>query len=244
MSGLGRRLAEKPHAVEASLWRRLRYEQKIECRALLVDRFIAFAKAIARGEQRRRPSLGLERADFEHFAVTGLLEAIDRFDPLNGSPFEAFARPRIRGAIADGAARASESGAQFAFRQRLERERLASIANSEHEIKEPVERLHELAAGLAMGLLAQEALSHAAESAQALDVYETVAWRETALAVGEAIAALPKVERTIVEQHYRNSVPFQEIAKMLGLSKGRISQLHRAALGRMRETLRQKGELP
>jgi RNA polymerase sigma factor for flagellar operon FliA len=34
--------------------------------------------------------------------------------------------------------------------------------------------------------------------------------------------------------HYLQHVPFVEIAKMLGVTKGRISQLHKSAMARLR----------
>ena len=41
----------------------------------------------------------------------------------------------------------------------------------------------------------------------------------------------------ILEMHYKKDVQFTEIAKLLGLSKGRISQLHAQALARLRATM-------
>src|SRR5689334_877835 len=102
-SGLA--LIQRPQEVEASLWRRLRFEDEGQCRELLFNRHLALAKSIAWREYRRRPPHGLEREDFEQLAMSGLLEAIDRFDPLLGAPFASFAKHRIRGAVADGASR-------------------------------------------------------------------------------------------------------------------------------------------
>lgn len=39
-------------------------------------------------------------------------------------------------------------------------------------------------------------------------------------------------------QHYFNGVEFKHIAELLGVSKGRVSQLHRAALEKVRARLR------
>jgi RNA polymerase sigma factor for flagellar operon FliA len=48
---------------------------------------------------------------------------------------------------------------------------------------------------------------------------------------------LPERERSIVTLHYFHYLPFVEIAARLGVSKGRISQLHRRALEMLRESL-------
>jgi RNA polymerase sigma factor for flagellar operon FliA len=233
----GLKLIERPSQVEAALWRRLRYEQEARCRELLFDRHAALARAIARHELRRRPAYGLERADFEQLAFSGLLEAIDKYDPMRGAPFEAFARHRIRGAIADGAARSSEGAAQFSARRRLENERLQSLLPSSSG-GNSIAELAELASALAIGIMAENA--RLAEGESALGVYETVAWRDMHLRVLEEIERLTGAERTVMQQHYLNDVPFTQVAKLLGVSKGRVAQIHRAALLRLRARIRRK----
>ena len=43
----GLKLIERPLGVEASLWRRLRYEQEPHCREILFDHYLGLARAIA-----------------------------------------------------------------------------------------------------------------------------------------------------------------------------------------------------
>ena len=52
-----------------------------------------------------------------------------------------------------------------------------------------------------------------------------------------ALDELQGRERTVMELHYRQHVPFVEIAELLGVTKGRVSQIHRAAVARMRERI-------
>lgn len=224
-------LLERPTLVEAALWRRLRLEEDEACRAALFDRYVNLARAIARHELKRRPAYGLDRGDFEQLAFSGLLEAIDRFDPMRGAPFEAFARHRIRGAVVDGIANSSEGAAQFNARRRLEQERLRALTRqgaSESSIAE----LAELASALAIGMIAGNArLEHDGDGS---GLYQSVAWRDLELQVLGEIGNLPETERTVIRQHYLNDVPFTEIARLLKLSKGRIAQIHRAAIMRIR----------
>jgi RNA polymerase sigma factor FliA len=237
----GLKLIERPLQVEAALWRRLRYEQDARCRELLFERHAALARTIARAEFRRRPAYGLERSDFEQLALGGLLEAIDRYDPVRGAPFEAFARPRIRGAIADGVARSSEAAAQFTARRRLERERLESLLpTAPSSDANALAELAELASALAIGVIAENARLATHSSDQTLGAYESLAWRDMQLRVLEEIQRLTDAERTVMQQHYLNDVPFTDIARLLGLSKGRIAQIHRAALLRLRTRLQRK----
>ena len=237
----GLNLIERPGRVEAALWRRLRYEQDGRCREPLFERYAPLARAVARAEFRRRPAYGLERADFEQLAFGALLEAIDRYDPLHGAPFEAFARPRIRGAIADGAVRSSEGAARYNARRRLERERLQSLLPAAPRSgANAIAELAELASALAIGVIAENARLAERASAGPLGAYESLAWRDMQIRVLEEIDALTGAERTVMQQHYVNDVPFTEIARMVGLSKGRIAQIHRAALVRLRMRLKQK----
>ncbi|MGE0828004.1 MAG: sigma-70 family RNA polymerase sigma factor [Hyphomonadaceae bacterium] len=238
---IGLSLLERPRDVEASLWRRYRFDKDCACREKLVDRHLAMARAIARGEYRRRPAYGLERADFEQLAIGGLLEAIDRFDPLKGAPFETFARPRIRGSISDGIARSSESGAQFSHRKRLEAERVRSLREGRpHDAADAIADLAALAATLAIGLLAESASGLIVDPlapAPGLSAYEDISWRELQVSVIREIDTLPDAQRRVLRQHYFEGVSFLDIARVMGLSKSRISQLHRLALARVRERL-------
>ncbi|MFZ2031078.1 MAG: sigma-70 family RNA polymerase sigma factor [Vitreimonas sp.] len=230
----GLTLVHRPREVEASLWRRFKFEDQGQCRELLFDLHLAFAKAIARREYHRRPPQGLEREDFEQLAMSGLLEAIDRFDPLLGAPFLSFAKHRIRGAIADAATRSSESAATHSFRRRLEIERLKSLAAERDAISaDPIADLAEVAVGLAIGLIAERV--GASEGPN--NPYETEAWRELERRLAAEIALLGEPQRSIIIQHYTHGVVFTEIAALLRLSKGRISQLHRAAITHIRRRL-------
>lgn len=237
---LGPRMIERPAWVEASLWRRLRFESQEQCRQTIFSRYHDLARGIANSEFRRRPAYGLERADFEQLAYRGLLEAIDRYDPLRGAPFGAFVSPRIRGAISDALARSSDEGARYSERRRLERERLKSIADNPGDATgDPIGALTNLAVGLALGLLAESAAAIDGTPIETTDLggYHTLEWRQMQVAVIEEIARLPDAERTVLQQHYLNGVAFRLIADMMSLSKGRISQLHRTALERIRARL-------
>jgi len=233
-SGLA--LIQRPREVEASLWRRLRFEDQGHCRELLFNRHVALAKLLAGREYRRRPPHGSERADFEQLAMTGLLEAIDRFDPLLGPPFSAFAKHRIRGAIADGMSKSSEGAAQYSFRRRSETDRLQSLSENRYgAASDPVSDLTDIAVGLAIGLIAERA---AAIAASETNPYESNSWRDIESRVMAEIEALPDAQRSVMVQHYKHGMPFNEIAVLLRLTKGRISQLHRAAIVRLRDSLK------
>ncbi|WP_448661546.1 sigma-70 family RNA polymerase sigma factor [Sphingomonas sp. CJ20] len=227
-----------PPRVEASLWRRFRFERELRCKEQIFTRYRTLARAIALRQFRARPRNGGELNDMEQFAYEGLLVAIERYDPLRGVPFGAFARRRIIGSIADGAARMNEIDAQYSYRRRIETERLRSL-RAEAEPTDPLEALSDLAAGLAIGLMLDG--SNLVEPGDGVDrrpnAYESLAWRQLNAELHHAIDRLPEREAAIIRQHYENGVSFSQIAHLLGLSKGRVSQLHALALGKLRARL-------
>lgn len=231
--GLG--LLLMPPRVEASLWRRFRFERETRCREQIFTRYRGLARSIAMRQLRARPRNGVELNDIEQFAYEGLLVAIDRFDPLRGIPFGAYARRRIIGSIADGASRMNEVDAQYSYRRRAEAERLRSIAAESRE-SNALGALAELAAGLAIGLILEgTSLIEPEDGADRRpNAYESLAWRQLQAQLVQEIDRLPEREATIVRQHYENGVSFIQIARLLGLSKGRVSQLHAAALEKLR----------
>ncbi len=227
-----------PPRVEASLWRRLRHDREWRCREQLFSRYRALARSIARRQLGRRPRHGADLGDIEHFAYEGLLQAIDRYDPLRGIPFGAFARRRIIGCIADGASRMNEADALHRERRRQEGERARSLIDDAGD-PDPLAALAALASGIAIGLMLEgTTLAVPADGSDPRpDAYQSLAWRELNALLGQEIARLPDREATVIRQHYEAGVSFTQIAALLGVSKGRVSQLHAAALAKLRRRL-------
>jgi RNA polymerase sigma factor for flagellar operon FliA len=93
--------------------------------------------------------------------------------------------------------------------------------------------------GLAIGLMLEETAMYASESSESRQdtAYSTVAWRQARERVVASVKLLPERERQIIVLHYFHALAFDQIALVFGLSKGRISQIHREALLRLRELL-------
>ena len=237
LSGL--QLVEQTNRVEASLWRRLRFEHEPSCRLTLFDRYGYIARQVATREFASRPAYGLERGDFLQLAHQGFLEAIDRYDPLRGIPFEVFARYRIAGAISDGTAKSSEGAAQYVYRRRVEAERLRSLRSGEPDSGDALTELARQAIGLAIGFMLGEVTSidDLPEAEQPIDPYQSLSWRDMLSSARRAIGNLPPAEHIVISEHYLKGVPFGQIAELMALSKGRVSQLHRAGLERIRQML-------
>lgn len=230
-----------PDRVEAALWRRFAQSRDGRLREKLFNRYRYLARSLARLHARRNDVAENVLRDLEQSAYRGLLEAIDRFDPVLGVPFPAFAKPRINGRIADGLAEIDETRARIRFQRKVERERLASLIGEQEAVNRSArELLSDLATELALCLMlaAEEIDTPDDLVGQRENGFDTLAWYETRSLLAKRVEALPELERIVVRQHYHNDLLFSEIAAMLGLSKGRISQMHKAALAKLRKSMR------
>jgi RNA polymerase sigma factor FliA len=220
---------------EAALWRAYLAGHDAALRARLIERYLPAAHKLAAYSYARRGPHSPEFGDYLQWARLGMMEAFERYDPAREASFMTFAGYRIRGAILNGLAHATEGAAQWAHRKALEQERLDSVLEGAAEAPDELERLAEVTLGLALGFALEDSgLSAEPESFDPYRVLEVKRLRERLLQVVEA---LPERERRIVRWHYFEHMDFKLIGAALGLSKGRISQLHARALKLMRAGL-------
>lgn len=239
--GKGMALLKRPEKVEASLWRQFKFEQNEQSRQKLFDQYMYLAKKIAKKEYHRRPSYGLELEDFYHFAFAGLLEAVDRYDPIKNVPFEAYGRLRILGSIKDGLSRSSEDGAQYNYRKEAQKDRIKSLESPDLKTEDDtLTRLSDIAVGLALGFILQ---GHDFTQSGVLrndmpDAYESLAWKELKLSLKNEVENLQSQEKTVIQKHYFRYLAFVRIAELLRVTKGRVSQIHRSAINKLRQKIR------
>lgn len=219
---------------EQKLWCRLRERNDGEARQLLFAKYSLWARSIARDVYRRVRIPQLDWGDYSQNAVIGLLEAMGRYDPNRGIDFIAYAKPRVRGAVFNGLrAFLSENSGRIAAPEARQNERYGSL----HELDQGDEltRFVSLVSGLAVG--------HLLDSLSESEAFETTARMEhqidahrTAARLRDAIRKLPEKEELVIILHYMQHVPFTEIAKLIGVTKGRISQIHKTAINRLRSS--------
>lgn len=229
-----------PEKLDAALWRRLKCEDDRDARMAIFERYRPFSVKVARGLYRNRANMGLDYVDFEQLAYAGLLEAMDSFEPDRGIPFEAFAQLRIKGSINDDLRLAREQNAQLAYIRRKDIDRVQSLLPAAESKNSATQKVAEIAIGLAIGLLLESA--GLAVSKEATDntpgSFESLAFKQLQHAVYAEIENLPAPEDRIILGHYLNGIAFVNLARLLNLSKGRISQLHKQALARLRKSLK------
>lgn len=189
----------------------------------------------------RRVGDSFEFHDVFHWGMIGLLEAIDRYRPEYGVAFKTYAEYRIRGAILDQLARTSEVASQISARRKVRQERAQAIEADELA---PFEMLRELSVGLAIGFMLEDSGMYLAEQERPAEdmAYRSLELKETKRELLFNLARLPDKPQQVLRLHYLNGVPFSEVAQLMSLSKGRVSQLHTDGLALLRVSLAAKKE--
>ena len=233
------------------MWRMMRDGNQDQARHRLFDRYVGFARALAWKALQRRSRGDLELDDLHQLASTGLIEAIDRFDPDRGVDFRSYAGRRISGSISDGIARSSEMRRQQSARARIHKERVRSLVPGDQSgrlsTRDALDALAELAMGLAVGMMLEETGLYVDEASarpsptKRASAYESAAWHELTARLAREIDALPEREAAVLRKHYLEFLDFETLACLMALSKGRISQLHRSALATLRKRLARHG---
>lgn len=219
------------------LWRSFRQSGDPLLREQLIAGHLELARMHAAKLYGGRQVRGVEFEEFHQYALTGLIEAVDRFDPERGVAFAAYAGHRIRGAVLNGIALYSEQQQQISARARMREERfqqlLEEVAAAEQD---PFLHLVEMAVGTAIGYMLEDSAMYQEEGgAYEHNIYRSRELQDLARVLDGLLHTLPAVEQQVMRLHYFQQVRFDEIARSMGLTKGRISQIHHQALGRMRQ---------
>jgi RNA polymerase sigma factor for flagellar operon FliA len=239
-------LATPGSALEATLWRRYKQGADTVARDALVACHLPFARVVAAMAYARRYNDEVEFGDYLQFASVGLLEALERFEPSRGVQFRTFASRRMQGAILSGLEGLTEKLQQIAARQRMRAERLQHVkemalagrtapASASPELADFVV---DVGIGLALCWILEGTGLVDRGDASGPSCYESLAMKELRTRLLEVVDALPPTERAVIRGHYLQHVAFEEIARSLQLTKGRVSQIHKQALLRLRAAMR------
>lgn len=198
----------------AVLWKRFHAGER-EARGALIEAYADLAAAIAR--RMRVPTGALAgRDDLESAALLGLIQAIDRFEPDRGVPFEAFAALRIRGAILDELRLTDDRG-----RAARQREREADTA--------PVRLTFSLDAlvdaGRAPALAADDGMDARHDD------------EDLRMRVERALHRLSPRQRELLGRYYGEALTLREAGLRMGISEARACQLHGRAIENLRRHL-------
>jgi RNA polymerase sigma factor for flagellar operon FliA len=243
------------------LWRQFRATRDPDVRDALIRQTVGLVRRVA-GRLALRLPPHVEVDDLESAGIPGLLAAIENYDPDKDVEFATYAQVRIRGAILDDLRsmdtlpRSVRDRARHIDRARAALEQRLLRSPEDHEIAAHLQMdletyhqvLYELRGGLQVSLDATGSARsddgedapgpHAVAERGAADPWQAMALKARQVFLGEIIDALPGAERTVLSLYYYEELTMKEIAEVLGVSESRVSQIHGAALRRLRGRLR------
>ncbi|MFY0678073.1 MAG: sigma-70 family RNA polymerase sigma factor [Neptuniibacter sp.] len=224
---------------ERALWLSLINDSDQSARAKLIELYTDLVSKISAILFAKRFNDQIEFEEYVQMGSVGLVEAVDRFRLEAGASFETFASYRIRGAILNGLPHLTEQGSQQAFLSKLRKERTDSIANdgNKEEFGSAFEEMVSITLGLAIGLVLEETGIVSSEGEKRDKGYVSGELLRIKDKLKEHVEQLPERERLIIRYHYYHGSGFDELADILGVSKGRVSQLHHQALSYLKNEI-------
>jgi RNA polymerase sigma factor FliA len=226
---------------EAQAWIVWRNRQDQTAKEWLCQYYLPYARALAAKSYGRRIHDEFEFNEYLQYALVGMMEALHRFDPDRGVQFKTFCTPRINGAILDGLEKLSEKQQQIAFTKRVRSERLASLHMPDTKGYEQrmLNYLGDIGVGLAIGFILEGTGMVYQETAVTPDgAYTHLELEQLRVWIWSLVESLGAKEIEVIKCHYQKEQTFEEAAKAMHLTKGRISQIHKQALDKLKRMMK------
>ncbi len=224
---------------------------------LIVKHFAPKVKYLALRLKSRLPK-SVELGELIGAGTLGLMESFGKFNPTLGIKFDTYAENRIRGAMLDELRRLDWFPRALRRRVKLLEEHIhhleqqtGSVPSEERlaestglPLKDVREGLEALQNQLCVSLdLIQDSLG--TSEAMHLDApYGQAAVQDLLGKVTDLIEQLTPREKLVLSLYYTDELNMREVAEVMGITEGRVSQLHSQALSRLRkEFIQRHGEL-
>jgi len=241
------------------IWVRLRAGDR-GARDELVVRYAPLVKYVI-GRMAISLPAAMDSDDVLSAGTIGLLHAIDRFDPEQGVRFETYALQRIRGAIIDTIRSLSPLSRGAGRRARLLDENTAALAQRLGRAPSQEELAQELGVDQAeLGRMLLESahvivsldgagsgseddgevqsLRDLVHDPNQAGTDEVVEENELIERLTAAIDSLPQRDRLVLNLYYHEELTLKEISRVIEVSESRVSQIHTAAVMKLRALLR------
>lgn len=201
--------------------------------------------------------------DLLHAGILGLIDAIDKYDPHRNVQLKSYARFRIRGAILDSLRQMDWSPRALRRQARrieaAQRELSAVLGRAPNEAETaahlgmPLDQYQHLLGelrGLDLGSLCWTPEEDGTENPQSSltakeeeDPFSQCLKTEMRSLLAQAIQELGEKERHVLGLYYLEELTMKEVGAILDLGESRVSQIHTAAILRLRTRLREKLEV-
>jgi RNA polymerase sigma factor for flagellar operon FliA len=205
-------------------------------------------------KMRRNLPAHVELDDLMGAGTMGLLDAAQKFDVRRKVKMESYARHRIRGAILDGLRSLDTASRDLRKKSRKLEETARALQLKLHRPVEDEEMAQALGLSLdawhrsrqqlqAAGLDCLHPMQETSLKPACVDAlvapdqknqFDLCYHRECRDIANQALACLPERERKIIFQYHLQEMTMKEIGSKLGIDESRVSQLHSAAIERLR----------
>lgn len=217
---------------EEKLWMSFSVENDYSIRSKLIAKYMPLAKYHASVLYKNRMDDDVDFEDYLQYANIGLIEAIDNFDLSRNVMFGSYASHRIKGAILNGISTFTEKREQLSLRRRLHKERIDSLV---HDKDSTFEQMVDITLGLAISfILSDTSLIQEEDSVDNNTPYQQETLYRLNLKLRELLDVLTSSEKAVITKHYFEHKKFIEIAQSLNLTRGRVSQIHKNAICKLR----------
>jgi RNA polymerase sigma factor FliA len=245
---------------EETLWQDYLTSKSPATREAIILKYAPLVKYVAGRVAIGLPS-NVEFDDLVSFGVFGLMDAIEKYDPLRGIKFETYAIARIRGSILDGlrsndwVPRSVRQKARELERTCADLENRLGRSATDQEISDAmsisVPDFYELLSEVSCTTLSSldelwMVHSNDEDSVRVLDLVRNndsedplhqVEIEETKSTLATAIDCLPERERMVIALYYYEGLTLKEIGEIMEISESRVSQIHTKAIFRLRGRL-------
>jgi RNA polymerase sigma factor for flagellar operon FliA len=253
-------LAEAPVSPVAEDWRLFKAGGDRLVRERLILHYAPLVTSVAARVGMRLPAM-VEQADLVSYGMFGLIDAIEKYEPGRSVKFETYASSRIRGAIIDELRamdwipRSVRTKARAVDRAYAELESELHRVPTESEVASrlqiEVRELRALFTQLSTVNVAalDELLGGGEDRGDRLSLLDTLGddrtpdpemsfeAQETKFLLARAIDQLGEREKLVLVLYYYEGMTLAEIGRVLGVTESRISQMHTAAMLRLRARL-------
>lgn len=238
---------------DALLWEKFIKTKDPKIKEQLIIKYMPLVKLVA-GRMAIYFGGNVEYDDLVSYGSIGLLDAIEKFDSQKGVKFETYAYTRIKGAIIDCVR--NQDFLPRSIRQKAKEIEKAYV-EIEREGKTPTD--HEVAKRVGISVEELQKLQERISSGMIISLdgfleqnYESkiggledfvsqpehfIENEELKEVLRQQIDNLMENERMVIVLYYYEELSIKEIAKVLGVSESRVSQLHTRALLKLRSAL-------
>ncbi len=201
----------------------------------------------------------VEHADLVSYGIFGLIDAIEKFDPLRGYKFETYAIARIKGAILDELRSIDWVPRSVRAKARLVERAYAKLENTLRRAPTDVELADELAMSedqlqtllgqiSLLGLVALDEMMTPGPEREGATLGDTLAdgsdgpmgayeVEEMRQILAGLINRMGEREKIVLTLYYYEGLTLAEIGQVLGVTESRVCQIHTKAVLQLRSRL-------